>query len=202
MNDIEFFANIDIMIKETLSVKSIKQMQDELVDEISQNRGNYKDNFKPALVFGEKGENIFQKFLENEGYIFISKCNDITSDKTFLKDGKEWVFEIKTDACHFFLKNSDILFDTGNILFEYSSGGKESGIHATKAEVFVTYFPQLNEFWLIRTAKIKKLIEEAKYEFVDKKNIGDKGSETHGLLTKRDKIKSEFKVRSTYESDK
>ncbi len=196
------FQTIDKMIKENLNVKSIKEMQDELIDEISINRGKYKDNWPPALKFGEKGQDIFKKFLvEKRGYTFMSDCKDITSDQTFLKNGKHDVFELKTDSRHLFLTDNGELRDTKNILIEYSSRGKDSGIYATKAEFFVTYFPQINELWLIKTEKLKRLLKEAKYDFIDKKNIGDKGSETHGFLTKREAIKSEFSVVHMCEED-
>jgi hypothetical protein len=195
MENIPLFNCIDKTLKESLEIKSIKQMQDELVDDINKNRGNYSGKFVPALVFGKKGEAIIRKTLENKGYVFMSECSDITSDHTYLRDGRFWVFEIKTDSRHKFIGDDGTLADTGNIFFEYSCRGKDSGRKATKAEFFITYFPQLNELWLIKTKKINKLIdEESKYEFIEKKDVGDPGSQTHGHVTKRKKIMSEFSV--------
>jgi len=195
MENLEFFNSVDSMLCETLSKKSLEELQNELIDTISNKRGGFSNNFKTSLDFGEQGELVFRKFLENKGYIFLSDCKDITSDQTYLKDGKEWIFELKTDSRHMHLNENGILIDTGNVVFEYTSRGNPSGYMATKAEFFVTYFPQINEIWLIRTRKLKNIINENKYNFKDIL-MGDKGSQTRGNLISRDIIRNEFKVES------
>lgn len=198
MEDSDFFLGVDTMIEKTLSTTTIKQLCDELIDEINKHRGKYVNDFDLSLQMGAKGEKIVIKFIESEGYIFLSKCDTNSHDFIFLKNGIEYVFEIKTDSGHF--RQSDRtgeMYDTGNIVTEYTSRGKVSGLYVTNAEFFVTYFPILNELWLIRTRKYKKLIDEKIYDFVSKP-MGDKDSETYGYSINRDKVRSEFNVKNVY----
>ena len=195
----ELFSNIDAMIKNTLEVKTIKEICNELEREVSENKGKYVNNFKLALEMGENGEKIVRKFLENLGYIFLSKCEDISHDYRFLKNGKEYVFEIKTDVAHMREdKLTKEIRDTGNIAIEYESRGKNSGIAATKADFFVTYYPHLNEIWLIKTEKLKNLIRENKETIKKVENAGDSNSNTKLFLIKRDKFKDQFRVTNVY----
>ena len=78
--------------------------------------------------------------------------------------------------------NTGEIADTKNIVIEFKSIDK-------MAKFFVTYFPQINELWLIRTEKLKKLIEEEKYNFQTIKT-GDNIT----YLTNRIEIKSEFSI--------
>jgi hypothetical protein len=88
--------------------------------------------------------------------------------------------------------------DTKNIAIEYFSRGKASGISVTKAEFFITYFPLLNEIWLIKVEKLKKLLKED--EKIIKKVIhtGDDGSNTKLCLLNREKYKPHFRVSNLY----
>jgi len=130
------------------------------------------------------GQNIFRKFLETErGYTLLYDCEDNTFDQTYIKNGKIEVFELKTDYTHMINDdNTGEIADTKNIVIEFKSIDK-------MAKFFVTYFPQINELWLIRTEKLKKLIEEEKYNFQTIKT-GDNIT----YLTNRIEIKSEFSI--------
>jgi Asp-tRNA(Asn)/Glu-tRNA(Gln) amidotransferase B subunit len=100
MDDQEFFTEVDMMLKRILSTKTLKELCQEFEQECRSNHGKYKNNFNLALEMGEKGELIVRKFLEEKGYIFLLKCEDNSYDYKFLKDGKECLFEIKTDVAH------------------------------------------------------------------------------------------------------
>ena len=50
MEDSEFFLKIDAMLSKTLKNQTLKEMQDELIVEITKNKENHKENFNPALV--------------------------------------------------------------------------------------------------------------------------------------------------------
>jgi hypothetical protein len=197
MENSEFFSNVDSMLSETLSVKSLKNICEEFKQEVESNRGEYKNNFDMALKMGEKGERIVRMFLENLGYIFVSKCENISHDYKFVKGGKEGIFEIKTDVAHLFVGDDGNLRDTGNIAIEYESRGNKSGIAATNADFFVTYYPQLNEIWLIKTEKLKDIIRANK-DTIKKVEGGDTNSRTKMFLLKREKFKSEFRVTNVY----
>lgn len=199
MGDSEFFSNVDIMISEKLIIKSLKDICTEFEKEVTENRGKYINDFKLSLSMGEKGENIVRKFLENKDYIFLSKCEDISHDYKFIKNGKEYIFEIKTDAGHIRNnKQTGELYETGNMAIEYESRGKPSGIKATKAEFFITYYPLLNELWLMKTAKLKELIKENEETIKKVEDAGDSNSNTKIYLLKRDKYKSKFSIANLY----
>jgi hypothetical protein len=199
MENLEFFNSVDSMLCETLSKKQLKEFCEDFEKEVEANNGKYANDFKLALKMGETGERIVRMFLENLGYVFLSKCVDISHDYKFLKDGKEFVFEIKTDVGHYRLnKKTDKFYDTGNVAIEFECRNKPSGIDATKADFFVTYFPRLNEIWLIKTNKLRKLIEDNKDNIIDTENSGDDESNTRLHLLKRKKFKPEFRVTNLY----
>lgn len=200
MNNSEFFSNVDIMLTETLSTKPLNRICEEFKNEVESNRGEYKNNFDMALKMGESGERIVRMFLEKLGYIFLSKCENISHDYKFLKGGKEQVFEIKTDVAHMFVGDDGNLRDTGNIAIEYESRGKKSGIAATNAEFFVTYYPQLNEVWLIKTEKLKEIIRANK-DSIKKVEGGDSKSGTKMFLLKKEKFKSDFRISKIYNNE-
>jgi len=67
---------------------------------------------------------------------------------------------------------------------------RPSGISVTQADVFVTYFKNLNQIWAIRTSDLKELLET--YNFRTVGNAGDVGSGTCGYLIPRMQYKSNF----------
>lgn len=199
MEDLDFFSQVDTMLSETLTVKSIEEMCKEITDELEENRGKCIDNYKFSSIIGGKGERIVRKFLENLGYVFLSQCKDISHDYIFLKNGKEQTFEIKTDSAHMREnKEKKEFFDSGNMAIEYECRGKNSGIAATKADFFVTYYPHLNEIWLIKTEKLKSIIRENKSTIKRIENVGDEGINTKLFLLKRDDFKEHFRIANPY----
>lgn len=201
MKDLDFFTSVDNMLSETLTVKSLEDLCIEIDEEVTKNKGKYVDNFPLSLALGEQGERVVRKFLESLGYTFLSKSEEISHDYKFIKNGKECMFEIKTDGAHIRPnKETGELYETGNMVVEYESRGKASGIAATKAEFFITYYPQLNEIWLIKTEKLKDLIRENK-DTIRKTVGGDSGSNTKMFLLNRERFKKEFRVTNPYKKD-
>ena len=176
MEDLEFFSKVDTMLSETLTVKTIEEMCKEFTDEL-------KENNPKTTTIEDKGERIVKKFLENLGYVFLSKSKDISCDYIFLKNGKEQMFEIKTEV-----------IDAENINIEYQSKGENSGIAATKADFFVTYYPHINEIWLIKTEKLKSIIRENKSTIKKVENTSDEGINTKSFSLKREEFKEHFRI--------
>ena len=200
MEDSEFFLNVDTMIEKTLTVKSIEDMCVKFEKEVTDNSGKYVDDFKLALAMGEQGERIVRRFLEKLGYVFLSKCENISHDYKFIKQGREYVFEIKTDVAHMRNnKQSGEPYDTGNMAVEYESRGNASGIAATKADFFVTYYPHLNEIWLVKTEKLKNIIRENKDIIKKVEHAGDSNSNTKLFLLNREIFKDQFRIASPYQ---
>jgi hypothetical protein len=83
---------------------------------------------------------------------------------------------------------------------EFESRGKNSGIAATKADFFVTYYPHMNEIWLIKTEKLKNLIRENK-DSIKKVIGGDSNSQTKMFLLNRAKFKDQFRIASPYKKE-
>ena len=91
-------------------------------------------------------------------------------------------YEIKTD----------VYKDTGNMLIEFESRGKPSGIKKTEATLFVYFYYHLKEAWRITSDDLKTLIKANDFRVV---NCGDYNSDTWGYLIPRDFVKDSFVVR-------
>jgi len=144
---------------------------------------NGQYDFKKDIITGEKGQEFIRQFLESKGMEYVSDCHDITHDLKMTYSGKTYTYEIKTDV---YPK------DTGNLVIEFECRGKSSGINATQADYFLTYFPALGEIWNIKTSDLKKLIENKKPRVFS--NSGDKNSNTKLYCFKKKDFKPFFKV--------
>jgi len=145
-------------------------------------------NFKKDINIGEDGEDFIKHFLIDKGYEFISENKDYRYDLLMSYKEREVTYEIKTDVYVSPKK------DTGNLVVEYESRGKGSGISVTEADYYVYYMPKLNEIWNISMQDLKQLISDNNF----KKVVGgDEGSDTKMYLIKRAKYKKYFKVYNT-----
>ncbi len=151
-------------------------------------------NFAEDITQGEKGELIIREFLELNGYKFISDNKDYRYDLEMTlsvdKGGslvKVTTFEVKTDV--YCLPHSD----TNNLFVEFECRGKDSGINVTEADYYVNYYPYLREAWVIKTSKLKKLINDNDFEV--KEFSGDVDSNTKGYIIPRYQFKKHFKVK-------
>lgn len=150
-------------------------------------------NFRKDIIEGEAGEQIITNWLcENAKGKLLSDNKTNTHDIQIefpVRENTIWsgtkTLEIKTDVL------ISPTYDTGNMFIEYECRGKPSGISVTTADLFITYFKNLNEVWVIPTNELKELVST--YRFREVKNAGDKGSRTCGYLIPRAKYRSNFK---------
>ena len=145
-------------------------------------------NFNEDLTIGKKGEVIIKEFLEDKGFNYISENDNNEYDLLMSLVDKQYKFEIKTDV---FCKPDS---DTGNIFIEVEAYGKNSGINVSKSDYFINYFPYLKEIWIIKSNKLKKLLESNEFELKD--FSGDRGK-VKGYVIPRYRYKKYFIFRRT-----
>lgn len=144
-------------------------------------KGEY--DFKKDIILGEDGEEIVKNYLINLGFGFLNKNYDCKYDLKMLYKDKQITYEIKTDV---YPK------DTGNIVVEFESRNKLSGISITEADYFVTYFLHFGEIWNISTKKLKLMINHLNPRiFV---GAGDTGSNTKLYSFKKYEVQKFFKI--------
>ena len=144
-------------------------------------QGEY--NFKKDVLKGEDGEDIIKDYLINYGFEFLSKNKDYRYDLKMLYKDKEITYEVKTDIYP---------RDTGNIVIEFESRGKPSGISVTEADYFITYFLHFGEIWNIESSKLRLLIEYTKPKIFEM--AGDIGSNTKLYRFKKNDVRHFFKI--------
>lgn len=150
-------------------------------------------NFNTDITVGEIGEGVIKRDLMSVGGTCIYENKDINFDLVMLfsNTGKVATYEIKTDV---YCKPDK---DTGNMFIEFECRGKDSGVMASKAEWFVTYYPFLKQAWYISMEDLRNLIY---YNNFRKTSFsGDIGSNTKGYLIPRNDYKHLFKVRTITE---
>lgn len=136
-------------------------------------------SFDKDIIDGRKAEYLFMYLmidaLARDDKILPSHTDYRGKDIIVkLQCGKEFTFEIKND-----MKAQE----TGNIGIEFECRGNSSGISITASDYWVHFYD--NEFWVIPTGHLRRLIEENKYFRIAVG--GDKGSNTKMyLFTKRD----------------
>jgi len=150
---------------------------------------DYNQKFHADLVWGELGEKVIAKWLEKyKGFtetIFNPNKNN-EYDFSSVLNSKRISYEVKTDRYEHFKKVT-----TNNIFIETTCSGKPSGIHTTKSDVFVYFFPDFEEAFLIKTKDLKKLIQTV--PFRRSSRAGDKGKVTGFLINKKD-LRNEFNI--------
>lgn len=148
---------------------------------------DYNEKFKEDLKWGQVGEKVIAKWLETyKGFKIIGYGNDNKYDIETTKNDKTILYEVKTDRYEYF-KN----VKTGNIFIETTCSGKLSGIHTTKSDIFVYFFPDIEEAFFIKIKDLKELIRTTPFRRTEQS--GDKGKVT-GLLINRDEFRNKFKV--------
>lgn len=113
-------------------------------------------DFEKDLNFGEKGEDIIEKWLNKNGY-HTKRNKDYKYDILCTKNNKSYRLEIKTDNFSY----------TGNIIFEYYSRNKLSGISTTQADFIITLFHDIKQLWIIKTENLKLLINHLKNSYTN-----------------------------------
>jgi hypothetical protein len=145
--------------------------------------GNYE--FKTDIKTGEQGEEFIKNHLISKGFTFVDKNNDNKYDLMMSYEDKKISYEIKTDVLLSEKK------DTGNLVVEFESRNKPSGISVSEAEYYVYYIPNFKEIWNIKMSNLRKLILSENFRIVIG---GDKGSNTKMYLIDREKYKEYFKI--------
>jgi len=129
-------------------------------------------NFEEDLSISDKVELAVVQRLQKAypDFTFHSFSNTKEYDCIFSMGGKTYTLEIKSD---YFANH------TGNMVVEYESWGRPSGISTTTAN-FIAYavMRSLGDFdlYIINTIKLRKMIEEGLY--FDTMVGGDIGSKT------------------------
>lgn len=153
-----------------------------------------QNNYVKDKIIGDKGENMFERFLLSYGFTDIIKNTEEGIDKLKLwdieawLDGKRYTFEVKADAR---------AADTGNLCIEHSRFdlvGNEllSGISVTTADFFVSIIPDSNEIRIIYTDTLREVIKRHKNELITVK-MGD-GLRTRGYLMKINKYEKYYRA--------
>ena len=130
-------------------------------------------DFESDVKTGEQGEDFIKNYLIDKGYSFISDNKDNKYDLLMSYDDIEIKYEVKTDVL-LSLEN-----DTGNLVVEFESRGKPSGISVTEAKYYVYYIPKLREVWNIKMNDLRGLIDSNDFREVIG---GDEGSDTKMYL--------------------
>ena len=127
---------------------------------IKPDKNYFKDDFLPKLELGLiYKDKALQKILKYYGSnIKLLRTNDDFKYDFELSNGIK--FEVKVD-----IKASL----TNNIFIEYLQFNISSGIDKTEAEYYIIIVP-MNEYILIKTNVIKKLINEKLYKFIIQPN--------------------------------
>ena len=127
-------------------------------------------DFEKDLPTGESGEQVVARTLyEYKGWYPVkfnkTKEYDILMQPEGPDEGLLKV-EVKTDIYP---------VDTGNMVIEKQNRGKNSGITTTEADYWAYLYPYhpAKNLWLIKTDKLKKMIESNK-DRLDTKWVGDK----------------------------
>lgn len=149
---------------------------------------NYQQKWLDDLNQGELGEKVIVSFLQKKGNLKFIKYNknmdyDILMEKP---DGGSLTFEVKTDRYEKYNGK------TGNIFVETRCNGKNSGIWGSYADIYVFYFPDFGEIYMIKTEELKRLIQEENHIFRYSTQSGDMGK-VSGFLINRYTHKDKFK---------
>lgn len=119
------------------------------------------------------------RLLTQENMVFVKENNDKDFDLLFKKDNKEVKIEVKQDfSC----------FLTGNVGVEYHCRGKQSGIMASKADLYVYKLHQNPKFYNI-VPEIEKTKNEISIFLIDKKKLKD----CINQILEEDKVEEETK---------
>jgi hypothetical protein len=158
-------------------------MENSLNNSLLKTVGEY--NFKKDIISGEQGEEFVKQFLISKNFKFLSDNKNNKYDLLMSYNNSHIKYEIKTDI----LLSKER--DTGNMVVEFESRDKPSGISVTQADYYVYYIPKLGEIWNIKMSYLKNLIETENFRIV---SGGDIGSNTKMYLIPRNKYSEHFKI--------
>lgn len=160
--------------------------------------------FRKDNEWGTWGEgvmiNFIQEHFKNDDK-FVSywyNSSDISNKKSQMK---KWDLRFgcytKLNRINYYdkfeveVKTDGYGFDTGNLVFEKSCGGKKSGVFATEAKYFVYFLPLFNSnnIYIIKSEKLITLLGEFNTHIV---SGGDSGSNTMMYKISKDEFDTKF----------
>ena len=111
---------------------------------------NNYTKFVNDLIDNQIYERYTKELFEEIKWKFLSYNNDNKYDLLMI-DKKNIVrkIEVKKDA-----------YPSENIIIEYKSYDKNSGIRISESDYYVYIFPLLQEVWFIKTKKLKEIIKK------------------------------------------
>lgn len=142
-----------------------------------------KEKFQQDLEAGNEGEREIAAYLKKKGLEPIEFRKDWRWDIKCQGKRGTTTFEVKTDTYEKWRGY------TGNMFIEKTCSGKASGISTTEADIFVYYFPHLNEAWFIKTEKLRKNLPQFHITYSN----GDEGR-VSGYLVDREWFRYLFHV--------
>lgn len=150
---------------------------------------NYQVKWQDDLKQGELGEKIIKQFLiKKKGFKFIKDNKNMDYDLLMeAPNGASFTFEIKTDRYEKYNGK------TGNIFIETRCNNKPSGVWGSIADVYVFYFPDFGEIYMIYKSELQRLIQEEPHLFRYSTQSGD-GGKVSGFLINRYNHRDKFKV--------
>jgi hypothetical protein len=107
---------------------------------------------------GKVGENIILLLAQKQDHDAYLLDDQLEYDSS-MEDGDIWIPSISTTLPSIEVKTDFKAVETKNLFFEVMSDGEFSGIKKTKSKWWVSYSPQLNMFWQLDQAGIKKLVD-------------------------------------------
>jgi hypothetical protein len=113
--------------------------------------------FKADLKFGQKYEKILLDLIPHDSHILsCGYCKEY--DFKMIRDGKEYVYEVKADRRS---------INTGNMVIEYECSDKPSGITTTQACCYAYFVVRPLDQWdlyLIPTDEIRRMIKDKEFK--------------------------------------
>lgn len=138
---------------------------------------DFHADLKKAVVIEERV--IVHMLQVNPKMVFHGFTGTKGYDAHFSVDNKYYKLEVKSDY---------YTADTGNIVIEFTSRGKDSGIATTQANLwaYAVITPKGLDIYLLPTSTIKRIIKEELYHNV--MTAGDPGSNTKMYVFKLDLV--------------
>ena len=129
MDDLQVYQEIDNILSENLSIKSLGDLHKIFLATIE---SNYTDDID------YRGKHIIKEYLKKTGFIFMSEKENGGLD--FLYKGKVWTFEIYTSI---------------NELIEYDISKNNN----LTSNFFVAFFPRTGEIFRTKTNDLRSFID-------------------------------------------
>lgn len=151
---------------------------------------NFTEKFHKDLNQGLQDEKIVASILKRRYNCKIIDFNPENNSKYDIRieiNGQQELIEVKTDTYETHKG------DTGNICVEMYCSNKPSGIKTSQSTIYCFYFPDKNLIYMIRTEKLRNLINERGNQMGYFTGGGD-GGRTKGVLISREDWKEYFKV--------